>query len=71
LEIAERSPYCPQTGKTYNSFPESPRSQRLSRPAAEQAALENAPLLDLEKRMMSFTELDECPDPVAVEALSP
>jgi hypothetical protein len=43
----------------------------LVQQTAEQAALKNAPLSDLEKRMMSFTEVDECPDPVAVEALSP
>jgi len=34
---------------------------------AEQAALENAPLSDLEKRMMYFTEACECPeDPLAL-----
>jgi hypothetical protein len=32
-----------------------------------QAALENVPLCDLEKRMMYFTETDECPeDPIAL-----
>src|ERR1700687_6051953 len=29
---------------------------------AEQAALENVPLSDLEKRMMYFTETGECPE---------
>jgi hypothetical protein len=34
---------------------------------AEQAALEGVPLSDLEKRMMYFTETDECPeDPIAL-----
>jgi hypothetical protein len=34
---------------------------------AEQAALENMPLSDLEKRMMYFTETGECPeDPIAL-----
>jgi hypothetical protein len=34
---------------------------------AEQAALENVPLSDLEKRMMYFTETGECPeDPIAL-----
>jgi len=34
---------------------------------AEQAALENVSLSDLEKRMMYFTETDECPeDPIAL-----
>lgn len=32
----------------------------LVQQTAEQAALENAPLSDLEKRMMYFTEVDEC-----------
>ena len=36
--------------------------------AAEQAAIENLPLADLEKRMMYFTESDpaSCPDPIAL-----
>ncbi len=36
--------------------------------AAEQAAIENLPLTDLEKRMMYFTESDpaSCPDPVTL-----
>lgn len=39
----------------------------LVQQTAEQAALENVPLSDLEKRMMYFTETDECPeDPVAL-----
>jgi hypothetical protein len=39
----------------------------LVRQTAEQAALENVPLSDLEKRMMYFTETDECPeDPIAL-----
>jgi hypothetical protein len=41
----------------------------LVRQAAEQAALENVPLSDLEKRMMYFTEVEveECPeDPIAL-----
>ena len=39
----------------------------LVQQAAEQAALENVPLSDLEKRMMYFTETGECPeDPVAL-----
>jgi len=39
----------------------------LVRQTAEQAALEHAPLSDLEKRMMYFTETDECPEgPVAL-----
>ena len=39
----------------------------LVQQAAEQAALENVPLSDLEKRMMYFTETDECPeDPIAL-----
>jgi hypothetical protein len=34
---------------------------------AEQAALENVPLSDLEKRMMYFSETGECPeDPIAL-----
>lgn len=34
---------------------------------AEQAALENEPITNLEKRMMYFTETDECPeDPIAL-----
>lgn len=37
----------------------------LVQQAAEQAALEGVPLSDLEKRMMYFTETDECPeDPI-------
>lgn len=39
----------------------------LVQQAAEQAALENVPLSDIEKRMMYFTETDECPeDPIAL-----
>src|SRR5215467_3303698 len=39
----------------------------LVQQTAEQAALENVPLSDLEKRMMYFTETDECPeDPIAL-----
>lgn len=39
----------------------------LVQQTAEQAALENVPLSDLEKRMMCFTEVDECPeDPIAL-----
>src|SRR5262250_1053131 len=39
----------------------------LVQQTAEQAALENVPLSDLEKRMMYFTETDECPeDPLAL-----
>lgn len=39
----------------------------LVQQTAEQAALENVPLTDLEKRMMYFTETDECPeDPIAL-----
>lgn len=39
----------------------------LVQQAAEQAALENVPLSDLEKRMMYFTETGECPeDPFAL-----
>src|SRR5438876_279376 len=39
----------------------------LVRQTAEQAALENVPLSDLEKRMMYFTETEECPeDPIAL-----
>lgn len=39
----------------------------LVQQTAEQAALENLPLSDLEKRMMYFTETDECPeDPIAL-----
>jgi hypothetical protein len=39
----------------------------LAQQTAEQAALENVPLSDLEKRMMYFTETGECPeDPVAL-----
>jgi hypothetical protein len=39
----------------------------LVQQTAEQAALENVPLSDLEKRMMYFTEVDECPeDPIAL-----
>jgi hypothetical protein len=36
--------------------------------AAEQAAIENLPLADIEKRMMYFTESDpaSCPDPIAL-----
>jgi len=33
----------------------------LVQQTAEQAALENVPLSDLEKRMMYFTESGECP----------
>ena len=41
----------------------------LVQQTAEQAALENVPLSDLEKRMMYFTETDECPeDPIAPHA---
>ena len=32
----------------------------LAQQTAEQAALENVPLSDLEKRMMYFTETEEC-----------
>lgn len=39
----------------------------LVQQTAEQATLENVPLSDLEKRMMYFTETDECPeDPIAL-----
>jgi hypothetical protein len=39
----------------------------LVQQTAEQAALENVPFSDLEKRMMYFTETDECPeDPIAL-----
>ena len=39
----------------------------LVQQSAEQAALESVPLSDLEKRMMYFTEVDECPeDPIAL-----
>src|SRR5215471_8685293 len=39
----------------------------LVQQTAGQAALENVPLSDLEKRMMYFTETDECPeDPIAL-----
>ena len=39
----------------------------LVQQTTEQAALENVPLSDLEKRMMYFTETDECPeDPIAL-----
>src|SRR5690242_8007511 len=39
----------------------------LVQQTAEQAALENVPLSDLEKRMMYFTETGECPeDPIAL-----
>ena len=39
----------------------------LVQQTAEQAARENVPLSDLEKRMMYFTEIDECPeDPIAL-----
>ena len=39
----------------------------LVQQTAEQAALENVPLSGLEKRMMYFTETDECPeDPIAL-----
>src|ERR1041385_1148455 len=39
----------------------------LVQQTAEQAALENVPLSDLERRMMYFTETDECPeDPYAL-----
>lgn len=39
----------------------------LVQQTAEQAALENVPLSDIEKRMMYFTETDECPeDPLAL-----
>ena len=39
----------------------------LVQQTAEQAALENVPLSDLEKRMMYFTEVEECPeDPIAL-----
>jgi len=41
--------------------------QFLVQQTAEQAALENVPLSDLEKRMMYFTEVEECPeDPIAL-----
>lgn len=39
----------------------------LVQQTAEQAALENVPFSDLEKRMMYFTETDECPEnPIAL-----
>src|SRR5262249_8640854 len=39
----------------------------LVQQTAEQAAIENVPLSDLEKRMMYFTETDECPEnPIAL-----
>ena len=39
----------------------------LVQQTTEQAALENVPLSDLEKRMMYFTETGECPeDPIAL-----
>ena len=39
----------------------------LVQQTAEQAALENVPLSDLEKRMMYFTETGKCPeDPIAL-----
>jgi hypothetical protein len=39
----------------------------LVQQTAEQAALENVPLSDLEKQMMYFTETGECPeDPIAL-----
>lgn len=39
----------------------------LVQQTAEQAALENVPLSDVEKRTMCFTEVDECPeDPIAL-----
>lgn len=39
----------------------------LVQQTSEQAALENVPLSDLEKRMMYFTETDECPEnPIAL-----
>jgi hypothetical protein len=39
----------------------------LIQQTAEQAALENVPLSDVEKRMMYFTETGECPeDPIAL-----
>jgi hypothetical protein len=39
----------------------------LVQQTAEQAALENVPLSDLEKRMMYFTETGDCPeDPIAL-----
>lgn len=39
----------------------------LIQQTAEQAALENVSLSDLERRMMYFTETDECPeDPIAL-----
>ena len=39
----------------------------LVQQTAEQAALERVPLSDLEKRMMYFTETDECPEnPIAL-----
>ena len=39
----------------------------LVQQTAKQAALENVPLSDLEKRMMYFTETDECPEnPIAL-----
>ncbi len=39
----------------------------LVQQTAKQAALENVPLSDLEKRMMYFTETGECPeDPIAL-----
>jgi hypothetical protein len=41
--------------------------QFLVEQTAEQAAVENVPLSDLEKRMMYFTETGECPeDPIAL-----
>jgi hypothetical protein len=39
----------------------------LVRQTAEQAVIENVPLSDLEKRMMYWSETDECPeDPIAL-----
>ena len=39
----------------------------LVQQTSEQAALENVPLSDLEKRMMYFTATDECPEnPIAL-----
>ena len=39
----------------------------LVQQTAEQAAIENVPLSELEKRMMYFTETGECPeDPIAL-----
>jgi hypothetical protein len=53
-------------GSTYNSFVLEAKDF-LVQQTSEQAALENVPLPKLEKRMMYFTELDECPeDPITL-----